>query len=132
MMIDAWGGWNLFQDLLSTLKRIAQKHNAGVANVATNYILANATVAGVIIGVRLGIVDHRKDNLQVFNFCLDKSDCDAIDAVCTKSNNLFETIGDCGDGYRQSKRSTRWILILVLRSGLYFGWVFEITTSRIT
>jgi len=35
--------------------------------VATNYILAKAKVAGVIIGVRLGIVDHRKDNLQVFN-----------------------------------------------------------------
>ena len=54
----------------------------------------------VIIGVRLAIVDHRNDNLQVFNFYLDKSDRDAIDAVCTKSNNLFETIGDCGDEYR--------------------------------
>jgi aryl-alcohol dehydrogenase-like predicted oxidoreductase len=61
-MIDAWGGWNLFQDLLSTLKRIAQKHNASIANVATNYILAKATVTAVIIGVRLGIVDHRNDN----------------------------------------------------------------------
>jgi aryl-alcohol dehydrogenase-like predicted oxidoreductase len=90
----------LFQDLLSTLKRIAQKHNASIANVATNYILAKATVAAVIIGVRLGIVDHRNDNLQVFNFCLEKSDSDAIDAVCTKSTNLFEIIGDCGDEYR--------------------------------
>ncbi|MFZ0512484.1 MAG: aldo/keto reductase, partial [Candidatus Nitrosopolaris sp.] len=70
------------------------------ANVATRYILAKSTVAGVIIGVRLGIVDHRNNNLQVFNFCLDKSDCDTIDAVCTRSNNLFEIIGDCGDEYR--------------------------------
>jgi len=99
-MIDAWGGWNLFQELLSTLKRIAQKHNVSIANVATRYILAKTAVAGVIIGVRLGIVDHINDNVQVFNFCLDKSDCDAIDAVCTKSNNLFEIIGDCGDEYR--------------------------------
>ena len=99
-MIDAWGGWNLFQELLSTLKRIAQKHNVSIANVATRYILANSAVAGVIIGVRLGIVDHINNNVQVFNFCLDKSDCDAIDAVCTKSNDLFETIGDCGDEYR--------------------------------
>jgi aryl-alcohol dehydrogenase-like predicted oxidoreductase len=99
-MIDVWGGWNLFQELLSTLKRIAQKHNVSIANVATRYILAKPAVAGVIIGVRLGIVDHRNNNLQVFNFCLDKSDCDAIDAVCTKSNNLFEIIGDCGDEYR--------------------------------
>jgi aryl-alcohol dehydrogenase-like predicted oxidoreductase len=99
-MIDAWGGWNLFQELLSTLKIIAQKHNISIANVATRYILAKSAVAGVIIGVRLGIVDHRNDNMQVFNFSLDKIDCDDIDAVCTKSNNLFEIIGDCGDEYR--------------------------------
>jgi aryl-alcohol dehydrogenase-like predicted oxidoreductase len=99
-MIDAWGGWNLFQELLSTLKRIAQKYNVSIANVAIRYILDKSTVAGVIIGVRLGIVDHRNNNMQVFNFSLDKTDCDAIDSVCTKSNNLFEIIGDCGDEYR--------------------------------
>jgi len=99
-MIDAWGGWSLFQELLSTLKRIAQKHNVTITNVAVRYILDKSAVAGVIIGVRLGIVDHRTSNTQVFNFILDKSDCEAIDAVCAKSNNLFEIIGDCGDEYR--------------------------------
>ena len=99
-MIDAWGGWSLFQELLSTLKRIAQKHNVTIANVAARYILDKSAVAGVIIGVRLGIVDHRTSNTQVFNFILDRSDCEAIDAVCAKSNNLFEIIGDCGDEYR--------------------------------
>lgn len=99
-MIDAWGGWSLFQELLSTLKRIAQKHNVTIANVAARYILDKSAVAGVIIGVRLGIVDHRTSNTQVFNFIMDKSDCEAIDAVCAKSNNLFEIIGDCGDEYR--------------------------------
>lgn len=99
-MIDAWGGWSLFQELLSTLKRIAQKHNVTIANVAARYILDKSAVAGVIIGVRLGIVDHRTSNTQVFDFILDKSDCEAIDAVCAKSNNLFEIIGDCGDEYR--------------------------------
>ncbi|MGB8778369.1 MAG: aldo/keto reductase [Nitrososphaeraceae archaeon] len=99
-MIDAWGGWSLFQELLSTLKKIAQKHNVTITNVAARYILDKSAVAGVIIGVRLGIVDHRTSNTQVFNFILDKSDCEAIDAVCAKSNNLFEIIGDCGDEYR--------------------------------
>jgi aryl-alcohol dehydrogenase-like predicted oxidoreductase len=99
-MIDAWGGWSLFQELLSTLKRIAQKHKVTITNVAARYILDKSAVAGVIIGVRLGIVDHRTSNTQVFNFILDKSDCEAIDAVCAKSNNLFEIIGDCGDEYR--------------------------------
>jgi hypothetical protein len=77
----------------------------------------------VIIGVRLGIVDHRNDNLQVFNFCLEKSDSDAIDAVCTKSTNLFEIIGDVRETHK--KRSKRWILILVIRSGQFVRSVWE-------
>ena len=99
-MIDAWGGWNLFQELLSALKIIAQKHNVSIANVATRYILSKPAVASVIIGVRLGIADHRNSNAQVFDFGLDKSDFDDIDTICKKSNSLFETIGDCGDEYR--------------------------------
>ena len=99
-MIDAWGGWNLFQELLSTLNKIAQKYKVNIANVATRYMLDKPAVAGVIIGARLGIVDHRSSNMQTFNFSLDKSDYDDIDVVCTKSNNLFNIIGDCGDEYR--------------------------------
>jgi aryl-alcohol dehydrogenase-like predicted oxidoreductase len=99
-MIEAWGGWNLFQELLSNLNTIAQKYNVSIANIATRYILDSPTVAGVIIGARLGIVDHRVSNEQVFNLKLGRSDLDAIDAVCKKSNNLFEIIGDCGDEYR--------------------------------
>ena len=99
-MIDAWGEWGLFQELLSTLNRIAQKYNVSIANVAIRYILGNPAVAGVIIGARLGIADHINNNVQVFNFSLDKSDYDDIDAVSKKSNNLIETIGDCGDEYR--------------------------------
>ena len=99
-MIDAWGGWGLFQELLSTLKRIAEKHNVSIANVATRYILDKSALAGVIIGARLGISDHINNNAQVFNFSLAKSDYNDIDAICTKSNNLFEVIGDCGDEYR--------------------------------
>jgi aryl-alcohol dehydrogenase-like predicted oxidoreductase len=99
-MIDAWGGWALFQELLSTLNRIAQKYNVSIANVATRYILDKAAVAGVIIGARLGISDHINNNTNVFNFSLDRSDNDDINVICTKSNNLFEIIGDCGDEYR--------------------------------
>ena len=90
----------MFQELLSTLNRIAQKHNVSIANVATRYILDKAAVAGVIIGARLGISDHIDNNAKVFNLSLDRSDYDGIDAICTKSNNLFEIIGDCGDEYR--------------------------------
>lgn len=99
-MIDTWGGWELFQKLLSTLDGIAKKHGASIANVATRYILDKPAVAGVIIGARLGIANHRDDNARVFNFVLDKDDNGSIEEVCKKSNNLFEMIGDCGDEYR--------------------------------
>jgi aryl-alcohol dehydrogenase-like predicted oxidoreductase len=99
-MIDAWGGWNLFQDLLTSLKRVGQKHGVSIANVATNYILKKPQVGGVIIGARLGIVEHISDNTQVFGFILDKSDQDEINSVCENANDLFEIIGDCGDEYR--------------------------------
>ena len=99
-MIDVWGGWDLFQQLLLVLDMISKKHSASIPNVATNYILSKPTVAGVIIGVRLGIVNHINDNVNVFNFDLDDTDRESIDDICKKSNNLFEIIGDCGDEYR--------------------------------
>ncbi len=100
-MIDAWGGWKLFQELLSTLHQIAQKHGVSIANVAARYILDRPVVAGVIIGVRLGIADHRDDNARVFSFRLDKDDTNSTEEVSKKSNDLFDAIGDCGDEYRR-------------------------------
>lgn len=99
-MIDLWGGWRLFQELLETLKKIGQKYNVDIANIATKYILEKPAVAGVIIGARLGISDHISSNIRLFGFSLDESDYTAIDRICSKSNDLFELIGDCGDEYR--------------------------------
>lgn len=100
-MIDAWGGWTLFQELLQALKQIADKHQVSVANVAARYILDKPTVAGVIVGVRLGISQHRQDNTRVFEFSLDKEDLDNIHTITDQSRNLFDIIGDCGDEYRR-------------------------------
>lgn len=99
-MIDAWGGWNLFQELLTVLNQIAIKHGSSIANVATRYILDKPAVAGVIIGARLGISENRQDNLKVFSLQLDKEDDEKIKSVTSKSKDLFDTIGDCGDEYR--------------------------------
>jgi len=99
-MIDAWGGWKLFQELLHTLNEIATKHDSSIANVATRYILDKPAVAGVIIGARLGISDNKSDNLKVFSLQLDKEDDEKIKTVISKANDLFSVIGDCGDEYR--------------------------------
>jgi len=99
-MIDAWGGWSLFQKLLAVLEQTAQKHDAGIANVATRFILDKPSVAGVIIGARLGISEHRVENDRVFGLELDSEDHEKIKSVTTQSKNLFEVIGDCGGEYR--------------------------------
>ena len=99
-MIDAWGGWTLFQELLAALKQIADKHRVSVANVGIRYILDRPSVAGVIVGARLGVAEHIADNARVFGFALDTGDHAAIETVLAKSRDLIKLIGDCGDEYR--------------------------------
>ena len=99
-MVDEWGGWSLFQELLSALDWIAKKHGASISNVATRYILDKPAVAGVIIGARLGITNHIADNTKVFDLKLDSDDLGSIEEISGKSSNLFDKIGDCGDEYR--------------------------------
>jgi aryl-alcohol dehydrogenase-like predicted oxidoreductase len=99
-MIDAWGGWALFQELLQTLKHIADQHAVSIANVATRYILDKPQVAGVIVGTRLGLHDHHEENARVFGLQLDGQDLEQIENILSRSNDLYRIIGDCGDEYR--------------------------------
>jgi len=99
-MITAWGGWGLFQELLDVLSKIAKKHDSSIANVSAKFILDKPSVAGIIIGTRLGISEHRDDNSNVFDLELDSQDHSLINSITKKSNNLFDVIGDCGDEYR--------------------------------
>jgi aryl-alcohol dehydrogenase-like predicted oxidoreductase len=100
-MIDAWGGWNLFQNLLATLKQIADKHHVSIANVAVRYVLEQPAVAGAIVGVRLGVSEHLAETAQVFDFNLDSEDYQQLESVFNQSGNLYQLIGDCGDEYRR-------------------------------
>jgi len=99
-MITVWGGWGLFQELLRTLSQIAKKHNSSIANVSAKFVLDKPAVAGIIIGTRLGISEHRQDNSHVFDLELDSQDHALISSITKKSNDIFDAIGDCGDEYR--------------------------------
>jgi len=99
-MIEAWGGWGLFQELLGVLASIARKHRVSIANVAVRSILDRPAVAGVIVGCRLGVSEYIADNARVFGLDLDDEDSGQIEAVRHKSRDLFQLIGDCGDEYR--------------------------------
>ncbi|MGC1343732.1 MAG: aldo/keto reductase [Candidatus Binataceae bacterium] len=99
-MIDTWGGWALFQELLGVLRTIADKHQVGISNVGVRYILDRPGVAGAIVGTRLGVAQHIADNARAFGLALDTEDYASIDAVLAKSRDLMKLIGDCGDEYR--------------------------------
>jgi aryl-alcohol dehydrogenase-like predicted oxidoreductase len=99
-MIDAWGGWALFQELLAALKQTADRHQMSIANVGVRYVLDRPAVAGVIVGTRLGVAQHIADNSRVFEFALDADDQAKIEAVLANSRDLMKLIGDCGDEYR--------------------------------
>lgn len=100
-MVDAWGGWNLLQELLLTLQTIAQKHQVSIANVAVRYVLDQPAVGGAIVGARLGISQHIEDNTRIFGFSLDADDQSRIEKVVSRSRDLYQIIGDCGDEYRR-------------------------------
>ncbi|XP_073291865.1 uncharacterized oxidoreductase At1g06690, chloroplastic [Primulina huaijiensis] len=100
-MVDAWGGWSLFQVLLQTLKNIASKHGVSIPTVAVKYILDQPAVGGSMVGVRLGLSEHIKDCNSIFSLVLDEDDVNSILEVSKKGKDLMKIIGDCGDEYRR-------------------------------
>ncbi|NDB50840.1 MAG: aldo/keto reductase [Thaumarchaeota archaeon] len=99
-MVDAWGGWELFQKLLKALHQIAITHDTTIASVATRFILDKPQVAATIIGVRLGISQHIQQNLHTFSLKLTSDDNKIIQEITSQANDLYQTIGDCGSEYR--------------------------------
>ena len=49
-MIRAWGGWELFQELLVVLKGIATSRGVDVSNVAARWVLERPETGVVIVG----------------------------------------------------------------------------------
>jgi aryl-alcohol dehydrogenase-like predicted oxidoreductase len=91
LIIDDFGGWPLFQTMLTTLQEIGRKHEVSLTAVATRWVLDRPEVAGAIIGARYA--EHLPDNLDVFRIALDEEDRSAIDRV------LARKTGPDGDTY---------------------------------
>lgn len=101
-MICSWGGWDLFQELLSVLRTVATKHGVNISNIATRWVLDFPYVGAVIIGARIGMSEHTSDNATTLGWSLDDDDRGLIEEVLDRSNRaeMFETMGDCGNEYR--------------------------------
>ena len=91
LIADDFGGWKLFQHLLTTLRRVADKHNASIATVATRYVLQKKQVRAAIIGVRHA--RHLPETLELFDFELDEEDLTVMKQVTDKAE------GPIGDVY---------------------------------
>lgn len=98
LIIDDFGGWDLFQELLRALARIAGKHKTSIANVAMRYILDKPAVASVIIGAVNR--NHLADHLELARVRLDGADRAAIAAVTGRRK------GPEGDTYELERDKT--------------------------
>lgn len=79
LIIDEFGPWSLFQDLLATLKSIGDKHGVSLAAVASRWVLDQPQVGAAIVGARYA--RHLPKTLQIFEFALDAEDNARIDAI---------------------------------------------------
>ena len=89
LIIEDFGGWDLFQHLLVSLRQVAHRHGVSIPTVAMNWVLQQSGVAAVIVGVRRG--DHLPDHLRVLDLVLDEADIAVLEAVLSQRN---PTIGD--------------------------------------
>lgn len=76
LIVEEFGGWDLFQRMLGSLGAIARKHGASIAAVAVRAVLQEEGVAAVIVGVRHA--RHLADTIRVFDLELDADDMAAI------------------------------------------------------
>ena len=82
LIIEDFGGWDLFQQLLAQLARIAAKHNTDVASIASRALLDRPQVAAVIVGATN--TTHLQAHAQVGSLHLDADDLAAISAVTAR------------------------------------------------
>jgi len=96
--IDAAGGWEPYQKMLTSVKKVADKHGVSIANIASRYILENPNVAAIIVGARLGERNHIADNKKILQIDLSAED---ISTIKEALKPLDPIPGNCGDEYRK-------------------------------
>ncbi|WP_424964752.1 aldo/keto reductase [Dinoroseobacter sp. S375] len=83
LIIDEFGPWARFQDLLRVLREIGAKHGVGLSAVATRYVLDQPQVGAAIVGARYA--RHLPRTLEVFGWTLDAEDRAALDAILSQA-----------------------------------------------
>ena len=96
--IDTAGGWAPYQNLLKATKKVADRHDVSIANIASRYMLEGEHVGAIIVGARLGKSQHIAENKRLLDIDLSKDD---IQSIQEAQAALTPIPGDCGDEYRK-------------------------------
>ncbi|MDE1995311.1 MAG: aldo/keto reductase, partial [Rhizobiaceae bacterium] len=89
LIIDDFGGWDLFQSLLRALKTVGERHGVDIATIASAWVLEQPQVAAVIVGARNQA--HALANAKIMDVDLTTEDRAEIGGVIAESNGL---VGD--------------------------------------
>ncbi|MDB5658891.1 MAG: aldo/keto reductase [Cypionkella sp.] len=84
LIIDDFGGWELFQALLRCLRGVADRHDTDIATIASAAMLDRPAVAAVIVGARNR--SHLAQNLKVAGLALTAQDRAEIAAVLAQGH----------------------------------------------
>ena len=98
LIIEDFGGWELLQELLRVLARIAAKHRTDIASIASRAILDRPQVAGVIVGATNA--SHLDAHARIASLPLDADDRTAIASVIDRRS------GPRGDVYALERDRT--------------------------
>jgi aryl-alcohol dehydrogenase-like predicted oxidoreductase len=91
LIIEDFGGWDLFQELLAVLGRIAATHDADIASVATRVMLDREQVAAAIVGAVN--TAHLHAHAQIGSLCLSAHELSSV------ANLMRRRRGPAGDVY---------------------------------
>ncbi len=91
LIIEEFGGWELFQELLARLDGIAERHGVSPSTVAARWVLDRLGVGGIIVGARNA--EHLEENLRLGDVEVDDADLEDLTAV------LGRSLGPGGDTF---------------------------------
>ncbi len=83
LIIDDFGGWELFQELLKLLDKIAKSHSTDIASISSAWSLQRPGVKAVIVGARN--LDHLDRNLGIPDIVFTEEELGAIDLLLSQS-----------------------------------------------
>jgi len=86
LVIDEFGGWDLFQSLLQALDGIAKRHDSDIASIASRFVLEQKGVAAIIVGARNAA--HVIANARICDLVLDPADIAEIEILLRQATDL--------------------------------------------